>query len=790
MRQRLFARQLAARTVFYVLFAFFALLPGTIINVTAQVTFFEELFDASGSAAPPTVVELGAGWAVDDGSSSTGSGAFNLSHTGQTRGRTVLGPVNLGIATGATLSWLARRTGTYPQDSLSVHVGASPSGPFITLAPPGLALPAATSSWAALSLPIPDSLLGGPLYIVWDAFGGTSSGSNLRLDDIRLAGDADLSLVTGELGFAVTRQDFDLEAPGGGEPGSDGPAAVPVQLPVDLSFPGPDSLAGLQFDVTWDRPWLSSTGLSTGLALADTTLWAIHTSAPASQTLRVLITPKSPSSGAALQAGLYPGLVTLTFDAAPPAATDSVAVSLSAVIASAAAPDGHDILLPGGERAFLAHFAASTATFSLGDDTGADLGGGGALAAATLAATPAGGTSVVTVYVRNRAANGDLGAPGGTGGGGSPLTVDSLRLSHDLFNVGAPDGSGGAGGPLTAPFTVAPADSAGIAVTFSPSPTRFGFITAELTIFHSAPTSPDTLIVRATGTGGRGDTDQDGAVDVADIVRGVDMALGLAGLDLVRFDLFPFPSGDALIDVRDITVATQAVMNNAWPDAVVLPAPAPPDPAAAGSAAPGLIARSNNPVLTTAEPLRALQIEWIPELGAAPERRVDVRWPGDEIPPGDIRLPAGELLRVVTVNTRGQKKIAYGEGFTATHTESEVDRALPHTASGLELWPNPWRAAQGGVLSVRLRGQAGGADTAAGRTRSGRSGQQATLYDALGRVIMRTELRQTGRDANGNAVFEGALSGHQGGAASTGRHLVPGLYFVRAGRHAAGVVIQ
>lgn len=757
---------------FFALFAFFALFPGTVIHVTAQVTFFEELFDASGGAAPPTVAELGAGWAVDDGSSSTGSGAFNLSHTGQTPGRTVLGPVNLGVATSATLSWLARRTGTYPQDSLSVHVGASLDGPLATLAPPGLALPVPTSSWSALSLPIPDSLLGGPLYIVWDAFGGTSSGSNLRLDDIRVTGTADLSLVTGELGFATTRQDFDLDALAAGAGG--GAATASLQLPIDVSFPGPDSLAGLQFDVTWDRPWVGSTGLSAGLALADTTLWAMHTSEPASQTLRVLITPRSPSSGTALEAGLYPGLLTLAFDASPPATTDSVAVSLTGVIASAAAPDGHDILLPGGERGFLAHFAASTAHFSLSDADGTDLG---AAATTSFAPTPASDTGVMTLYVRNLA-SGATGSGADPGAGGSPLTVDSLRLEHDLFNVHAPDGLGGAGAPLATPFTVAPADSAGIAVTFSPSPTRFGFTTAELTIFHSAPSSPDTLIVRATGTGGRGDADQDGAVDVADIVRGVDMALGLTGLDLVRFDLFPFPAGDTAIDVRDITVATQAVMNNAWPDAVLLPVPVPPSAVPGGPAGRSLIAISNNPVMTTAEPLRALQIEWIPEPGAKPERRVDVRWPGDEIPPGEIALPEGDVLRVVTVNTRGQKEIAYSEGFTATHTDRLGDAApggeLPAEDPVLDVWPNPWLAAQGGALSIRLQHAEGQAH--AGRTGSNRLPLHAVMYDALGREVLRTELRDTGKGLSGELRSAGTLSS--------------GLYFVRIGRQTTGVLVR
>lgn len=762
------------RTLIFVL----ALFQGAIINVTAQVTFFEELFDASGGAIPPTIAEIGPGWSVDDGSSSSGSGAFNLSHTGTTPARTVMGPVRLEIATSATLSWLARRTGTYEQDSLSVHVGASIQGPFATLAPPGDALPAATSSWSALSLSIPDSLLGGPIYVVWDALGGNSGGSNLRLDDVRVTGSADLSLVTGALGFSVAGQDIGVLADDTSAPNE--PA---VQVPLDLSFPGPDSLAGLQFDVTWDRSWLSDAGISPGPALADSTLWAIHTSTPAPQTFRVLVTPRSPSSGAALQAGLHPGLVTLTFGAAPPASTDSVRVTLTDVIASAAAPDGHDILLPEGERVFLARFVAATAHFSLGDDGGSELTGNGAPARTTLAPTPTGSTGVVTVYVRNRDSSDHAGSGSDTGSAGSPLTVDSLRLSHDLFTLHVPDGSGGAGEPLPTPFTVSPADSAGIAIAFQPSPTRFGFITAELILFHSAPSSPDTLLVHGTGTGGRGDTDQDGAVDVADIVRGVDMALGLTGLDLDRFDLFPFPVGDGAIDIRDITVATQAVMNNAWPDDVSLPVPVPPDTAPPGPATRSLIVYSDNPVVTTAEPLRALQVEWIPEPGRQAETRVDVRWPGDEIPAGDIALPPGEVLRVVMVNERGLKKIAYGEGFTATHTDgngsSSPEKALPVTGPVLELWPNPWQMSQSNALSVRLHDERGAAH--AGRTRTGRTGTgpvepEAMVYDALGRKVLRAALRQTGKGLSGEILPESALS--------------PGLYFVRIGAHTAGIIVK
>ena len=91
---------------------------------------------------------------------------------------------------------------------------------------------------------------------------------------------------------------------------------------------------------------------------------------------------------------------------------------------------------------------------------------------------------------------------------------------------------------------------------------------------HNGDNSPAIVSITGKGHGGRGDAEGDGSVDVMDIVHAIDFVLArltATPMQVAAVDLFPFPAGDDALDVRDLTVLSQAVMRGQWPDGVFLP---------------------------------------------------------------------------------------------------------------------------------------------------------------------------------------------------------------------------
>jgi hypothetical protein len=669
-------------------------------NVTSQVTFFDEPFNDVGGAFPTTVASADASWQPGTSTASPGSGGGNAEHKGTSAGSLVLGPADLTLALSASLSWSTRRTGTWPADSLDVLVGRAPGGPFYVLVTPdsvlastgdpsilGSTAPDSDGSWGSFSATLPDTLLGDTIYIAFRGRGGDSGSAALRLDDVQIVGTADLSGITASVGFNSGRQEL---SSGSGS----GPDPVEVLVAFDLALDGPDSLSALQFDVAWDRSWLTSPTLSSALPHGDWTLSVHGTGSSA----RVVL---AGTSGAALSPGLHPGFLTATFAAVLPAASDSVRIDMSGIIASAAAPDGHDILLPGGLRTHTVVHQASLSSFE---------------------------ASVTDLTVT-------LGNPTGL----TDLVVDSISVDNPLFAV--------AGASPATPLSVAPGFSSDVVLDFTPTHTAFGYQETDVVVYHNSPTSPDTVRVWAVGTGGRGDADEDGAVDVADVVRAIDMVVGAVPVDTDLVDVHPFPGGNGAVDVRDVTVTIQAVLNNAWPDAVPLPVPVPVSAPAsiqyvstdgvwAGEGPPATdpsvsISFGGGEILT-AEPLRGLQVEWADADGRV-IRRLDARWPGDEIQAGTVSLPlppssnesgspadSGSsrnatftLRRVIVVGRDGRKHVHAPATSTGVTAEPSPPR-LP----GLDdsIYPNPFVVGVHTHLNVPPGG--------------------GSLHDALGRRVL------------------------------------------------------
>ncbi|HEX9658762.1 MAG TPA: DUF1573 domain-containing protein, partial [Rhodothermales bacterium] len=117
--------------------------------------------------------------------------------------------------------------------------------------------------------------------------------------------------------------------------------------------------------------------------------------------------------------------------------------------------------------------------------------------------------------------------------------------------------------------------SAVITITVDGSLYGTGPVEDWLVIEHNASTSPDTVAIlgEVTGDNARGDVNDDGSVDIVDLVLGIDLILGRIELPerQPRLDLHPFPVGNEVVDVRDLTVLAQAIALGVWPDGAPIP---------------------------------------------------------------------------------------------------------------------------------------------------------------------------------------------------------------------------
>ena len=63
----------------------------------------------------------------------------------------------------------------------------------------------------------------------------------------------------------------------------------------------------------------------------------------------------------------------------------------------------------------------------------------------------------------------------------------------------------------------------------------------------------------------RGDVNEDGTVNIGDFVATIDVVLEVSDYNDAA-DLYPFPAGDDLVDVRDLNVLGRAILAGEWPD--------------------------------------------------------------------------------------------------------------------------------------------------------------------------------------------------------------------------------
>ena len=173
----------------------------------AVVTLSEESFNAATAPELPTGWTASAdGWITDDGSASSGSGGNNLYVKGSGASQVTTPILNLSSMTEGTLSYLARRTGTYLADSLQVTASTDGGVTFpITLLTAGAALPSGAGSYEQITTALPDALLGEPQVVLrFEALGGGSGSANLRIDDMLIRGTVDgIFVAPSRLAFAA-----------------------------------------------------------------------------------------------------------------------------------------------------------------------------------------------------------------------------------------------------------------------------------------------------------------------------------------------------------------------------------------------------------------------------------------------------------------------------------------------------------------------------------------------------------------------------------------------------------
>ena len=496
------------------------------IAFAQTTTLLSHTFDAvTAPDLPSGVVAENTSWKTSISSASPGSGLNNLSHTGSAPAYIRMGPIDLSGRTEATLSYYARRTSSYPADSLIIRFSVDGGITFPHVFSSG-GLPSVASTYEFVSMPLTAPLFGqSNVYVQFDGRGGSSGSANMRIDDVLITSPLNLGAIDASFGFTA---DSSVWNPDSGS----------HFLSIDLSWPGPDSIQGFQFDLTFDASLVAFSGVTaspTALSGAD---WEI------SQTNGRIVAFSI--SGETLPPGENASILTTewAYIGSPLARDTTITLGISGLVVAEASPAGDAISLPNGRRSHVLRIIANTASISVAADS-LDFG-----------LVSVGDSTSLSVEISNPT-------------GSAALVIDSVQSSSHLFRLNSSIGPISSGQSALATFW------------FTPTLTAYGVVNGSAWIYHNAASDSTLISFTGIGVGGRGDADGDGTLDVADVVSALDVVSGLVSIgpaEIARYDLYPFPSGDGLVDVRDLTVQIQAILCASWPDNSALPvgpAPAP-----------------------------------------------------------------------------------------------------------------------------------------------------------------------------------------------------------------------
>ncbi len=689
--------------------------------IAQSTTIISENFD---SAVSP---DFGAGvsffdssWKTSTSSASPGSGGNNAVHTGSGAGVLVLGPIDLSSVDEGTFSYYARRTSSYSADSLIVLASIDGGTTFpITLFAGGL--PGATSTYELISVSLPAAVLGqGTVHIEFDARGGTSSGSNIRIDDVLIEAPLDLSTTPAAFGFEDAAATWNL-------------VDQNFQVGIDLSWPGPDSIQGFQFDLDWDDSIISLDSIFSDETRLPPAHWSIAASIGSGTAPFAALSLTLDG----LPPGAYGDLLTAHFSlAGPQPSSDSlVTLGMTSLLVTATSPLGTELSLPLGNRSLALTLSPNQASISL-SQTAIDFG-----------SVVVGDSASVVVTLSNAS-------------GSASLDISSIDNTDETSYAALP-------------ASLAVGASTSLVFWFKPSFDEYGLLSGNLVLYHNAPGDSTVIAYTGVGLGGRGDSDADGAFDVADVVGSLDVTVNpalISAADLPRHDLHPFPEGNGLVDIRDVTVGIQAILRDEWPDGRALPVAAPVSGPAEKWNPVQLFAGTDGVLsLISNIDLRGIQLEFTSDEslhfkmtskgGVTVSERFDERVSkhraliltsvsaplesGTHELIGNFPLSAS-LVRGVAIDLRGSKVPVSFERAIASSTETPLPREATIT-----VYPNPILAGSSAGVSIALQ--------------SGDQEIHVSVYDALGRAIF-TKAYPAGTNC-------AALPGEAFRA--------PGLYFIR-----------
>lgn len=644
--------------------------------------FFVETFDAvTAPALPAGWSDVVAAWETSSSVTSTGSGGNNVRISGTASGTLLSPAIDLSEMTAGNLQYLARRTSSYAQEAMRVLATLDGGQSFITVLDDGSALPLDDGSYALVDIALPATVLGqSSVQFAFEALGGITSGANIRLDDVTVLGAGTPQLLESVVGFAAAT--------------STANSAGQFEVPVFLDFNNTTPLQGLQLDLSWMSGAFSLTDIIRSNAVADTTQWSINAESREGELRAVLLG----SAGAVLSVGAYDPLFTLVFTVDAGNTATEATLTLDRVLGALSLRTGDDAGLITGLASHTIAFTSGTPEFTP-EATTRDLG---MISADSMADA--------ALLVTNT--------------GTAPLVIDSVEVDNALYTID------------TAAVTIAAGASRTFTLSFAPTFLSFGSQSGQFTFYHNASGGSDTIDVIGVGTGGLGDVSNDGAVDASDLIAGVDVVLERLVLpmgEVPRIDVYPFDMPDGALDVRDLTVLSQAILLGEWPDEVPLPvAPAPGEVIAKQGAVVSVLLETSRGVSTlylqTETPLRAFQVavngDWsnapvagyaaIQEVGGqllVKERANDinvlgVRYDGGTISPGKYPVLTYAPNAVVTIEKLGYALAvgANGERLPVAMSAAGVDvddtPALPDEVTLAQPYPNPFHRVQHRALDI------------------------------------------------------------------------------------------
>ncbi len=699
-------------------FCVLALLACSTSAPAQTTTLLSHTFDAvTAPDLPAGVVAENTSWKTSASSASPGSGLNNLAHTGSAPAFVRMGPIDLSGRTEATLSYYARRTSSYPADSLIVRFSVDGGVTFPHVVSSG-GLPAAASAYEYVEIALSAVLLGqSDVYLQFDGRGGSSGSANIRIDDVLVTTPLDLNATDTSFGFSTGSSTWN-------------PDSGSHFVSIDLSWPGPDSIQGFQFDLGFDASLIALSAVSSSHASLAGANWQITESGG-----RVVVLSLT---GETLPPGENTGILTSewSFVGSPLEQDSTITLGISGLVVAQASPSGDALSLPNGLRSHSLALIANTASITLEPDS------------LSFGLVLVGDSTSLSVTISNPTGLADL-------------VIDSVRTSSALFRLDS------------AISPVSPAQNQAATFWFTPTLANYGQITGSAWLYHNASSVSTLISFSGLGVGGRGDTDGDGSLDVADVVTALDAVSGLTlvgASQLAQFDMYPFPAGDGLVDIRDLTVQIQAILRARWPDNSALPVQPAAGAGKGGSSGVFVSNQGGNLYLDSQVTIRGIQIELTTKrqpLSAMASksgvrssahydsesltfRSLIVLEPASSLPPGRHLILEGvsdeAVVEVALVVTQDKRKlIASVQNGFSTSTET-LEQPI---AVRVELFPNPYSLSSGAGVSILMPERGGDA--------------RIEVVDMLGRIVLSKRTDTTGK----MSISRNQLP------------MVPGLLFVR-----------